>query len=74
LSLLALQHLALDEVWWLVSPQNPLKPVAGMAAFAVRLERARRVGVTGVISKNLPMLSRLVAQRSRRAAAICPAG
>jgi ribosome silencing factor RsfS/YbeB/iojap/nicotinate (nicotinamide) nucleotide adenylyltransferase len=29
-------------VWWLVSPQNPLKPVAGMAPFAVRLEEARR--------------------------------
>jgi nicotinate-nucleotide adenylyltransferase len=43
LSLLALQHLALDEVWWLVSPQNPLKPVAGMAPFALRLEQARRV-------------------------------
>jgi nicotinate-nucleotide adenylyltransferase len=26
-----------------VSPQNPLKPVAGMAPFAVRLEQARRV-------------------------------
>ncbi len=43
LSLLALKYLALDEIWWLVSPQNPLKPVAGMAAFAVRLEQARRV-------------------------------
>ena len=43
LSLLALRHLGLDEVWWLVSPQNPLKPVAGMAPFAVRLEQARRV-------------------------------
>jgi nicotinate-nucleotide adenylyltransferase len=43
LSLLALRHLALDEVWWLVSPQNPLKPVAGMAPFGVRLEQARRV-------------------------------
>jgi nicotinate (nicotinamide) nucleotide adenylyltransferase/ribosome silencing factor RsfS/YbeB/iojap len=42
LSLLALQCLALDEVWWLVSPQNPLKPVAGMAPFALRLEQARR--------------------------------
>lgn len=28
------------------------------------LARARRVGVTGVISKNLPMLKRLVAQRA----------
>ena len=43
LSLLALQRLDLDEVWWLVSPQNPLKPVAGMAQFEARLEQARRV-------------------------------
>ena len=43
LSLLALENLDLDEVWWLVSPQNPLKPVSGMAAFAVRLEQARRI-------------------------------
>jgi nicotinate-nucleotide adenylyltransferase len=35
--------LALDEIWWLVSPQNPLKPVRGMAPFAERLEAARRV-------------------------------
>ncbi len=38
----ALRRLALDEVWWLVAPQNPLKPVAGMAPFAVRLAQARR--------------------------------
>jgi nicotinate-nucleotide adenylyltransferase len=43
LSLLALERLDLDEVWWLVSPQNPLKPVAGMAAFADRLDQARGV-------------------------------
>jgi ribosome silencing factor RsfS/YbeB/iojap/nicotinate (nicotinamide) nucleotide adenylyltransferase len=36
-----LQHLDLDEVWWLVSPQNPLKPEAGMAPFAERLDEAR---------------------------------
>ncbi|MBO0712928.1 MAG: nicotinate-nicotinamide nucleotide adenylyltransferase, partial [Acetobacteraceae bacterium] len=42
-SLLALRHLALDEIWWLVSPQNPLKPADGMAPFANRLEQARRV-------------------------------
>jgi nicotinate-nucleotide adenylyltransferase len=41
-SLLALRHLDLDEVWWLVSPQNPLKPVEGMAPFAERLDQARR--------------------------------
>jgi nicotinate-nucleotide adenylyltransferase len=43
LSRLALTRLALDEVWWLVSPQNPLKPIAGMAPFALRLRDARRV-------------------------------
>ena len=42
LSRAALRHLELDEVWWLVSPQNPLKPTAGMAPFPVRLEQARR--------------------------------
>ena len=40
ISRLALQRLGLDEVWWLVSPQNPLKPVAGMAPFADRLGQA----------------------------------
>ena len=42
-SLLALKHLQLDEVWWLVSPQNPLKPSAGMASFEDRLEGAREL-------------------------------
>jgi ribosome silencing factor RsfS/YbeB/iojap/nicotinate (nicotinamide) nucleotide adenylyltransferase len=30
-------------VWWLVSPQNPLKAAAGMAPFADRLEQARKL-------------------------------
>jgi nicotinate-nucleotide adenylyltransferase len=38
-----LRRLGLDAVWWLVSPQNPLKPVAGMGPFALRLEAARGV-------------------------------
>jgi nicotinate-nucleotide adenylyltransferase len=42
-SRLALKLLELDQVWWLVSPQNPLKPVRGMAPCPVRLEGARRV-------------------------------
>jgi nicotinate (nicotinamide) nucleotide adenylyltransferase/ribosome silencing factor RsfS/YbeB/iojap len=42
LSLNALKRLDLDEVWWLVSPQNPLKPEAGMAPFGERLDGARR--------------------------------
>jgi nicotinate-nucleotide adenylyltransferase len=39
----ALKRLRLDRVWWLVSPQNPLKPVAGMADFAQRLASAERL-------------------------------
>lgn len=41
ISHLALEKLALDEVWWLVSPQNPLKPVDGMAPLNQRLSKAR---------------------------------
>jgi ribosome silencing factor RsfS/YbeB/iojap/nicotinate (nicotinamide) nucleotide adenylyltransferase len=40
ISRLALSRLGLDEVWWLVSPQNPLKPPAGMMPFPRRLEAA----------------------------------
>ncbi|RMD91201.1 MAG: nicotinate-nucleotide adenylyltransferase [Alphaproteobacteria bacterium] len=39
----ALKRLALHHVWWLVSPQNPLKPRAGMAPLAERLATARAV-------------------------------
>ncbi len=42
-SLLALKHLHLDEVWWVVSPQNPLKPSADMASFEDRLAGARKL-------------------------------
>jgi nicotinate-nucleotide adenylyltransferase len=41
ISVEALKRLGLDEVWWLVSPQNPLKPEEGMAAFEARLASAR---------------------------------
>ncbi len=43
ISLFARKALALDEVWWLVSPGNPLKPAAGMAPLASRLASARRM-------------------------------
>ena len=41
ISLDAIRALGLDEVWWLVSPGNPLKPAAGMAPLAARLASAR---------------------------------
>jgi len=41
ISRLALDLLKLDEIWWLVSPQNPLKPEEGMASLADRLNSAR---------------------------------
>lgn len=41
ISRLAFRHLDLDEVWWLVSPQNPLKKTEGMAPFATRFASAQ---------------------------------
>lgn len=41
ISLFALRRLALDEVWWLVSPGNPLKDEGDMAPLAARLGSAR---------------------------------
>ena len=41
ISLFAWRALGLDEVWWLVSPGNPLKPKAGMASLAARLASAQ---------------------------------
>lgn len=41
ISRMALKRLRLDEIWWLVSPQNPLKPEAGMAPLQHRLATAR---------------------------------
>ena len=43
ISLNAIRELGLDEVWWLVSPGNPLKEGArDMAPFHARLQSARR--------------------------------
>ena len=39
----ALKRLGLDEVWWLVAPQNPLKSARGMAPFDARLAGAKRL-------------------------------
>ncbi|MDN3646933.1 nicotinate-nucleotide adenylyltransferase [Pontixanthobacter aestiaquae] len=48
-SLFAMEALGLDEIWWLVSPGNPLKPKQGMAPLTARMqsaiEQARRVPI-----------------------------
>lgn len=41
LSLMAMEKLQLHRIWWLVSPQNPLKDKAGMASLEARLASAR---------------------------------
>ena len=42
-ALKARQKLGLDQVWWLVSPQNPLKSNLGMAPHKKRLADARKI-------------------------------
>lgn len=54
MSLYALKRLGLDQIWWLVTPQNPLKNPKDIAAFDQRMARARRTArhphliVTGI--------------------------
>jgi len=43
ISLEAMNRLGLDEVWWLVSPQNPLKSGDGMEPLPTRVARARQL-------------------------------
>ncbi len=58
ISLTALRALGLDCVWWLVSPQNPLKASALTASYASRLERSR------IMTRNHPRL--IVSDLERR--------
>lgn len=55
ISRLALRRLGLDAVWWLVSPQNPLKPARGMASLDERLAGARALldGEAGITATDL---------------------
>src|SRR5215467_2216750 len=52
--LLAMRRLALDRVWWLVTPGNPLKDTMGLAPLDDRVAAARalarhpRIDVTGI--------------------------
>lgn len=43
ISRFAIRALGLTEMWWLVSPGNPLKPAAGMASLPARLASANRM-------------------------------
>ena len=43
ISLQALKLLGLDEVWWLVSPLNPLKQAKDMASYERRVESAEKI-------------------------------
>jgi nicotinate-nucleotide adenylyltransferase len=42
ISLFAIDALALEDMWWLVSPGNPLKPPEDMAPLTARLASARK--------------------------------
>src|SRR5207302_4490131 len=52
-SLIALNRLGLDRVWWLVTPRNPLKDTRGLSPLAQRIAAARalarhtRIDVSG---------------------------
>ena len=76
LSDLAQQQLRLDEVWWLVSPQNPLKGESGMASLANRLAAARnlvgRRRRVRVIAPEVEFGSNLTFRTLQRLRARCP--
>ena len=75
---LAVRQLLLDELWWLVSPQNPLKGTSNMAPFedrfagalaqANRCRSARRMVVSRVEQRlGTPRTAETVAAIRRRA-------
>jgi nicotinate-nucleotide adenylyltransferase len=60
ISLQAMRALGLDEVWWLVSPGNPLKdgardmaPFAARFSSATRMARGSRIRATAIGADNL---------------------
>ncbi|MFY9287818.1 MAG: nicotinate-nucleotide adenylyltransferase [Alphaproteobacteria bacterium] len=54
MSIYALKRLGIDQVWWMVSPQNPLKSTKGMAPLKERMKQAsafadhRKIVVTDI--------------------------
>jgi nicotinate-nucleotide adenylyltransferase len=61
ISKIALKRLKLDEIWWLVSPQNPLKPVEGMMPLSKRLKSAE-----DVIASNKKLAGKIIASDMER--------
>lgn len=45
ISVEAKRRLGLEQVWWLVSPQNPLKSTKGLESFNDRVSTARSMGL-----------------------------
>jgi nicotinate-nucleotide adenylyltransferase len=45
ISLYALKQLGLNQIWWLVSPQNPLKSTIDMAALDKRMRQAAHIAM-----------------------------
>ncbi len=43
ISIEAQKRLGLKKIWWMVSPQNPLKPTQGMAPFSERFAGAKNI-------------------------------
>ncbi len=74
----ALRRLGLDQLWWLVTPRNPLKPPEELAPYGRRLARARemaarhpRIRVCDLEARlgtryTVELLRRLVRDRRRR--------
>lgn len=57
ISVAAARALGLDEIWWLVSPGNPLKDPAGMAPLGARFRSAR------IAARGLPVRITAIEQR-----------
>jgi nicotinate-nucleotide adenylyltransferase len=57
ISLFVIDAMGLDEMWWLVSPGNPLKPVEGMAPLSARLASARKM------ARRAPIHATVIEQR-----------
>jgi nicotinate-nucleotide adenylyltransferase len=78
ISLAALKRLGLDQVWWLVTPGNPLKDASKLPSLADRIQGAKdlvakhpRIEVTGfACEKSSPYTIDLVTELKRRFPAV----